>query len=315
MQRIRIAIYAAILALLAAGVADPAQRGTPFCGRTDPARFKPIDCGGGTIWEQVILDGTIMDTNVAYMIAGILPARTGIGVHKHTNLEEMFFVWDGPAKFTLDGHTSALPAGSSVLCSPGSSHALYNNSDETVRYLRIAVAVRKGATDDPIAYGPVPRQQIVRTGNLSMERTAAETALESPPQFRWERFDRTLCNWVAQPHYGKGILLNRRPWLDGNFETNWVRIGHCILPPETSIGYHRHDGMEEIYYIMSGTGRMTVNNQTYPVGPGDAAPCTCHDSHGIYNDGDEDLDLFVFMVSMEKDKLDATNWGDDLSNR
>jgi mannose-6-phosphate isomerase-like protein (cupin superfamily) len=294
-----------------------AQNGTPFCGGTDPSKFQPRNFGGGIVWEHTILDGAIMDTNVAYMIAGILPARTGIGTHTHENLEEMIFVWDHPAEFTVDGHTSVLPARSSALCPLGKSHALYNNSDETVHYLRIAVAVEKGATDEPVSYGPVPRQGRFADGAIQMGSSLANAALEAPPQFRYARFDPTLCKWVGPAHHGKNLILNHRPWIDGNFETNWVRIGHCLLPPDTSIGYHRHDGMEEIYYVMNGTGYMTVNDHTFAVGPGDAVPCTCHDSHGLYTpaDADEDLDIFVFMVSLERNKLDSTNWGEDLSER
>ena len=316
-MKITTALIIVMIVCMTVPSAFAAQNGTPFCGGTDPSKFQPRDFGGGVVWEHTILDGAIMDTNIAYMIAGILPARTGIGTHTHENLEEMIFVWDHPAEFTVDEHTSVLPARSSALCPLGKSHALYNNSDETVHYLRIATAVEKGATDEPVSYGPVPRQGRYADGAIQMGSSSASAKLEAPPQFRYARFDPTLCQWVGPAHHGKDRILNRRPWIDGNFETNWVRVGHCILPPDTSIGYHRHDRMEEIYYVMSGTGYMTVNDQTFEVGPGDAIPCTCHDSHGLYTpaDADEDLEIFVFMVSLERNKLDSTNWGEDLSER
>ena len=61
------------------------------------------------------------------------------------------------------------------------------------------------------------------------------------------------------------VQSHQDTWLDGNMETNWVRIGHCVLPPGTSIGYHQHNAAEEVYYVMSGTGRMTVNDKTWDV--------------------------------------------------
>ena len=307
----------AILAvcLIVAGFASAEQTGTPFNGHTNPARFKAVDYGGGTIYETLVVDGAIMSTNILYMIGGILPARTGIGVHTHTNIEEMYFVFDGPAEFTVDDETSLLPAGSSVLCPIGSSHALYNPSDETVRFLRIATSKVKGVGDEPIAYGPVPRRRGVSAGATLIDTDLAKTRFADPPTFRWARFDRTLCRWVGPAHDGANLILNRRPWIDGNFETFWVRVGHCILPPGSSIGYHRHNDMEEVYYIMGGTGRGTVNDVTFAVKPGNAFPCTENDSHGVYNNGTEDLDLFVFMVSMQKENGNATNHGDDLSDR
>ncbi len=81
---------------------------------------------------------------------------------------------------------------------------------------------------------------------------------------------------------------------------------------------------------MSGRGKMTVNDHTWDVRPGDAIPCTLHDSHGLYNHTDEDLEIFVLIVRMDKAKLEGrynkllideykalevVNWGDDLSDR
>ncbi|MHB9028999.1 MAG: cupin domain-containing protein [Candidatus Latescibacterota bacterium] len=275
------------------------QKGTPYYGRTDPARYREVDYGGGPVHEMTILDSALMGTNILYMKRGVIPPGRGIGEHGHRNAEEMYIVFNASAEFTVDGRTALLPAGSSALCPLGSTHALYNNSDVPLEWMTIAASKDKGKGDEGIAYGAVP----------------IKAKIESPAPFRWERFDRTLCKWVGPAHRGKGKILNRRPWLDGNFETNWVRVGHCILPPDTSIGYHRHDGMEEVYYIMSGLGRSTVNGVTWDARAGDALPCTIHDSHGIYNNSKEDLDLFVFMVSLEKDKLDNTDLGDDLAGK
>lgn len=312
------AIFSSILIVtlvISATIVKAEQKGTPYCGRTNPSQYREVNYGGGSIYEMVLLDGKIMETNILYMIRGIIPARAGIAEHTHKNIEEMYFVFNAPAEFTVDGHTSLLPAGSSVLCPIGSSHALYNNSDVTLEYLRIAVSIEKGKGDDNIKYGDVPRRRSYNPGTITMKTAKKNVNLEFPAQFHWAQFDRSLTKPVGPAHEGKGKILNRRPWMDGNFETNWVRIGHCILPPGTSIGYHQHNGMEEVYYVLSGTGRMTVNDYTWDVQPGDAIPCTVHDSHGIFNNSDEDLSIFVFMVSMEKNMLDSTNWGDDLTNR
>ena len=51
------------------------------------------------------------------------------------------------------------------------------------------------------------------------------------------------------------------------------------------------------------------------VGPGDAIPCTLHDSHGLYNSGTENIELIVCSCAVEKGARDTNNWGDDLSDR
>jgi len=310
-----ISITFLLMLSVSSAVLNAEQTGTPYCGRTDPSNYIEKDYGGGTVYEMTLLDGKMMDTNILYIRRGIIPPQHGIGEHRHVNMEEMYFVFNAPAEFTVDGHTSHLPAGSCVLCPLGSTHALYNDSETNLEWLSVGVAKEKGKGDNSIEYGPVPGRGASDNGSIRMQNTGRDVILESPTRFRWAQFDRSLTKFVGPAHLGKGKILNRRPWMDGNFETNWVRIGHCILPPQTSIGYHQHTGIEEVYYVMSGSGRSTVNDRTWVVKEGDAIPCTVNDSHGLYNHSDKDLDIFVLMVAMEQGKLDATNWGDDLSKR
>lgn len=292
-------LLSGILTVIGMPRAHSEQKGEPFVGRTAPARFETVDYGGGPVREMTLLDGRMMGTNLLYIKRGVIPPKNGIGEHRHERIEEMYIALNAPAEFTVNGRTAHLPAGASAVCPPGSSHALYNGGDTPLEFMTVAVAKKKGVDDGVIRYGPLPSRPM----------------LESPAPFRWAQFDRTLLKPVGPAHKGKGLILNRRPWLDGAFETNWVRVGHCILPPGTSIGYHLHDGMEEVYCILSGNGRSTVNGRTSDVRAGDVIPCTLHDSHGIYNNTALDLHLFVVMVALEKGKLDNTDWGDDLSGK
>ena len=61
---------------------------------------------------------------------------------------------------------------------------------------------------------------------------------------------------------------------------------------------------------------MTANDHTFDVQTGDAMPCRLHGSHGIYNNSNNDLELLVFSVAMEKGIVEyEKNWGDDLTGR
>ena len=57
---------------------------------------------------------------------------------------------------------------------------------------------------------------------------------------------------------------------------------------------------------------MTVNDETWSVFAGDAIPRTLHDSHGLYNNSLEDIELLVISCAVEKGARDTKNWGDDL---
>jgi mannose-6-phosphate isomerase-like protein (cupin superfamily) len=52
---------------------------------------------------------------------------------------------------------------------------------------------------------------------------------------------------------------------------------------------HYHPRTEEIYYILQGTGEMTIGDETRSVGPGDAIAIPPGAVHSIYNSGAETL--------------------------
>ena len=62
--------------------------------------------------------------------------------------------------------------------------------------------------------------------------------------------------------------------------------------PGSAIGYHlqRED---EIYYVLSGRGVMTVDDKSFEVGPGDAVLTRPGSSHGLKQAGQEDLVILI----------------------
>jgi mannose-6-phosphate isomerase-like protein (cupin superfamily) len=64
------------------------------------------------------------------------------------------------------------------------------------------------------------------------------------------------------------------------------------LKPGSAIGYHeQHE--DEIYYVVSGRGVMTVDAVTFEVGPGDAVLTRPGSSHGLKQTGREDLVIMI----------------------
>jgi mannose-6-phosphate isomerase-like protein (cupin superfamily) len=68
------------------------------------------------------------------------------------------------------------------------------------------------------------------------------------------------------------------------------------LEPGSAIGYHlqRED---EIYYVLSGRGMMTVDDESFEVGPGTAVLTRPGSSHGLKQVGNENL---VIMINYEQ---------------
>ena len=73
------------------------------------------------------------------------------------------------------------------------------------------------------------------------------------------------------------------------------RILHGILPPGSSIGYHSHDTSSEIIYILSGTGKVKVEDGEEPLKPGDCHYCPKGHAHSLINDSDGDLEFFAVV--------------------
>jgi len=64
----------------------------------------------------------------------------------------------------------------------------------------------------------------------------------------------------------------------------------------SSIGYHPHEGEEEIFYILAGEGLVTDNDAVSRVGPGDAVLTGGGGGHSIENQGDEPLELLAAIL-------------------
>ena len=67
------------------------------------------------------------------------------------------------------------------------------------------------------------------------------------------------------------------------------------LKPGSGIGLHEQKE-DEIYYVLSGRGMMTVDGNSFEVGPGAAVLTRPGSSHGLKQVGDEDL---VIMINYE----------------
>jgi mannose-6-phosphate isomerase-like protein (cupin superfamily) len=66
--------------------------------------------------------------------------------------------------------------------------------------------------------------------------------------------------------------------------------------PGAAIGYHLQKE-DEIYYVLSGRGMMTIDDKTFEVGPGSAILTRPGSSHGLKQIGTEDL---VILINYER---------------
>lgn len=98
-------------------------------------------------------------------------------------------------------------------------------------------------------------------------------------------------------HDGEGSLQKVRAFEAGDFATGLDFIDYVIVPPQTTIGVHRHGDNEEIYFIVSGCGQMTLEERQVAVQAGDVVVNGCGGQHGLVNDSDAEMRVFIFQVS------------------
>jgi len=102
--------------------------------------------------------------------------------------------------------------------------------------------------------------------------------------------DTAVAEQQPGPHGGGGVttaysFFTQAPNLHFVFRKR-------ALHPGAAIGYHRQHE-DEIYYIVSGTGALTLNGQRSILGPGTAILTRPGSSHGLEQVGTDDLVIIV----------------------
>jgi mannose-6-phosphate isomerase-like protein (cupin superfamily) len=289
----RSVVVSGCAALVLAGFTVSAQQSLASrIGRTDPAKYRhyPKRHQGTPEGMHVmtLVEGKQMKTNLLYMFRGEMPPKGGIGHHHHNHVEEMFLIFDNDAEFTIDGRTARLqgPIGAPVRYDH--SHAIYNPSDRPVQWMNIGVSRVKGVG-----------------GGRDIFDDRVGVPVDPKPVFVTMALDRKLLRPVQQMHGGKGVAQYRRALGPGDFYSNWTYVDHVVLPPGASVGTHRHQGLEEIFYVMQGEGTAEAGSEKAPIRKGDAVPIMMDEPHALVNTGTSELEVMVVGIAMDKEKLPA----------
>ena len=257
---------------------------------TDPAKYnqgKNVHKGAGELHYMGLLDATALNTKFLFLHRGQLQPGGGIGNHFHHTIEEMYVIFNGEAEFTIDGRTSTLKGPAAAPCKMGQAHAIYNASDKPVEWMNIAVSSVKGKYD-----------------NFDTDDDRVGVPKDPKPVFVNTRFDRALLRPVENYYGGKGTVHYRRAIQPEVFRTDWSYIDHLLIPPGSSTGKRVHQGVEEVYYVMAGSGSVRVNQETAAIRKGDAIPMLLRDEQSFANQGSEDLELLIIGVARVKGALD-----------
>ena len=262
---------------------------------TDPARVgmnPAVHGGAGSMGFTALLNRGAVTPEFNFLHRGVIPPGAGIGHHFHNTVEEMFVILDGEAQFTIDGRTATVKGPAGVICRTGHSHAIYNASSTPVQWMNLNVSLTAGVYDA-----------------FDLGDTRATATLDPVPTFMTLRLDRALLR--APGGRGRGAapaapaanaVQTRRALGPSVFSTTWAYVDHVLVPPGGSTPELAHESVGEAYYVLAGSGTLTVKGQaseTAAVRTGDAIPIRIGESSQFTNTGAEPLELFVMGVAKD----------------
>lgn len=95
----------------------------------------------------------------------------------------------------------------------------------------------------------------------------------------------------AIPHMrgGEGEMITRM------FVNEDTKIMQGRLTPGSTIGLHTHETDSEMFYILSGTGKVLCDGVYEPLAAGSCHYCPRGHQHSLINDGTEDLVLLAMI--------------------
>lgn len=222
--------------------------------------------------------------------AAIQPGESIDIIDKGKSAEQGYLVLNGQLELTaqnsaqpsehLAGSNGTAPA--FIIGPLGLRHSLTNTGAETARVLHVSVATPTPAVDRRIYVG---------------------------------YFAAELLKWRDAIHGGSGRIATRHVLRPEDFHSTWTFLDQAILSAGGSVGYHYHDALEECFVVTKGQGYMTIDDETFAVGPGSVTWQGIGQGHGIYNPGPGELDFLRVAVAQPDEEYTTIDLHDDLAGR
>ena len=125
--------------------------------------------------------------------------------------------------------------------------------------------------------------------HLPPEQGAASSSLARRISYHMIIVNRQRAAVINTPHGSKiRSLIDRTT---SNIER--CSLAEEVLPIGSKVGRHHHIETEEVYYILHGSGRMTVGDEVRDVAAGDAIFIPRGFTHALENTGQEPMIILL----------------------
>jgi mannose-6-phosphate isomerase-like protein (cupin superfamily)/heme-degrading monooxygenase HmoA len=272
--------------LLVQAVSSAAQPVNERVVHNDSSKYRmltAVHAGAGQMGFTQMIGRNELATNFLYLHAGVINAKSGIGHHFHHTIEEMYVLLTGEAEFTINGRTSKIKAPAIVPCKMGDAHGIYNPGKGPVRWLNFAVSKTKGRAD-----------------NFDLADSRVGAAIDPIPVFVSSRLEQNNLK-PLKPAAGNSMLY-RRVFGPDIFSTDWNHVDHLVIPADSTTGSRQLEGVEEVYYVIRGTGTISINNEATAIKADDAFYGKLGEKITLSADSKEGVELLVIGIAASKEK-------------
>ena len=118
--------------------------------RLDKKLLRPADKfhgGVGTAMYRRALDPSVFLTNWSYVDHLVLPPGASEGMHRHTGVEEVYYVINGDGEASVGSETTPIHKGDAVPLQLSDPHAFRNTGNTDLEFMILGIAAQKGVLD------------------------------------------------------------------------------------------------------------------------------------------------------------------------
>ena len=118
--------------------------------RLDRTLLRPAEAylgGQGTVQYRRALEPVVFLTNWSYMDHLLLPPGTSEGRHRHTGVEEVYYVMNGNGEAQVNEETATIRNGDAVPVLLDEVHSFRNNGSHDLELMIIGIATQKWVLD------------------------------------------------------------------------------------------------------------------------------------------------------------------------
>ncbi|RYV01680.1 cupin domain-containing protein [Shewanella sp. OPT22] len=99
-------------------------------------------------------------------------------------------------------------------------------------------------------------------------------------------------------HDGEGSVDLFEVFGRSDFMSKCEFIDRQIIPPNSTVGYHKHGNNEELYIVLDGEGTITLDGVKSKVIKGDIIKNKPYGFHGLINDSRNNLEILIIQIGI-----------------